>query len=114
MQVMPLFSSLSFSFGLSYNLYKRKIAGIGSLEGVDMALWGIKSVNLKNDTIKLLRIHFSFNNFIKEGHKISKSYIKYSAPPGDVFVKILEKHRSKFSLIYIIMWIVCNIRLFIP
>lgn len=38
MQVMPLFSSLSFSFGLSYNLYKRKIAGIGSLEGVDMAL----------------------------------------------------------------------------
>ena len=37
------------------------MAGIGSLRGVKKAICGLKCVDLLNDTIKILGIHFSYN-----------------------------------------------------
>ena len=47
--------------GLRANIEKCEIAGIGSLKGVTEAVCGLKSVDLSNDTIKILGIHFSYN-----------------------------------------------------
>ena len=41
---------------------KCEIAGIGSLNGVEVAVCGIKCVNLKVNTIKIPQVHFSYNN----------------------------------------------------
>ena len=49
------FSVLKASIG------KCEIAGIGSLKGVTETVCGLKSVDLSNDTIKILGIHFSYN-----------------------------------------------------
>ena len=50
--------------GLKANIGKCEIAGIGSLKGVTEAVCGLKSVDLSNDTIKILGIHFSYNKII--------------------------------------------------
>ena len=47
--------------GLKANFEKCEIAGIGSLKGVEEAVCGLKCVDLSNDTIKILGIHFSYN-----------------------------------------------------
>ena len=39
-----------------------EIAGFGSLNGVKVAVCEVKCVNLKVNTIKILGIHFSYNN----------------------------------------------------
>ena len=65
--------------GLKANTGKCEIAGIGSLKGVTEAVCGLKSVDLSNDTIKILGIHFSYskkvqmqNNFISTIKKIQQ------------------------------------------
>ena len=45
--------------GLKANIGKWEIAGIGSLKGVTEAVCGLKSVDLLNDTIKILGIQRS-------------------------------------------------------
>ena len=45
--------------GLKANIEKCEIAGIGYLKGVTDAVCGLKCVDLSNDTIKILGIHFS-------------------------------------------------------
>ena len=47
--------------GLRPNLSKCEIAGIGVLKDENMALCGLKSVNLKKETIKILGVHLSYN-----------------------------------------------------
>ena len=47
--------------GLKASFQKCEIAGIGSLKGVEEAVYGLKRVDLSNDTIKILGIHFSYN-----------------------------------------------------
>ena len=47
--------------GLKSNIDKCELAGIGSLKGVKKAICGLKCVDLLNDTIKILGIHFSYN-----------------------------------------------------
>ena len=44
--------------GLKANIGKCEIAGIGSPKGVTEAIYGLKSVDLSNDTIKILGTHF--------------------------------------------------------
>ena len=51
--------------GLKANIGKCEIAGIGSLKGVTEAVCGLKSVDLSNDTIKILGIHFSYNKKVQ-------------------------------------------------
>ena len=65
--------------GLKANIRKCEKAGIGSLKGVTETVCGLKSVDLSNDTIKILGIHFSYskkvqmqNNFISTIKKIQQ------------------------------------------
>ena len=48
--------------GLKPNFSKCEIAGIVALEGIKVAVCGIKCVNVKGNTIKILGIHCSYNN----------------------------------------------------
>ena len=57
-EVIQIFEHFTISSGLKP---KCEIAGIGVLKGVQMALCGMDYVNLKNNTIKILGIHFPYN-----------------------------------------------------
>ena len=59
---MELFSIFS---GLKSNKSKCELAGVGVLKRVQMALFGMKCVNLKNNTIKILGIDFSYNKSLE-------------------------------------------------
>ena len=48
--------------GLQPNFSNCEIAGIRSLKWVEVAVCGIKCLNLKVNTIKILGIHISYNN----------------------------------------------------
>ena len=58
---VDIFSYYSKYSGLKPNFSKCEIAGIGSLKEVEVAVCGIKCVNLKVNSIKILGIHFSYN-----------------------------------------------------
>ena len=55
---MQIFEHISIFSGLKPNKSKCEIAGIGVLKGFQIALCGMEYVNLKNNTIKILGIHF--------------------------------------------------------
>jgi hypothetical protein len=59
---IKIFSSYS---DLKPNYSKCEIAGIGALKGVEWALCGLKSVDLTQSTIKILGLHFSYNEKLK-------------------------------------------------
>ena len=58
-----LFSEFS---GLKPNFSKCAITGIGVLKGFQVAVSGMRCVDLKNDTLKILGTHFSYNEKLKE------------------------------------------------
>ena len=62
LKVISLFSELKANFS------KCEIAGLGSLKGFSEVVCGLKSINLTTDTIKILGIHFSYNNTLKIQH----------------------------------------------
>ena len=51
--------------GLKPNITKCKIAGLNPMKGVLEAVCGLKAVELTNDAIKILGIHFSYHNETK-------------------------------------------------
>ena len=55
MNELNTFSNFS---GLKPNKTKCEIAGIGVLNGVQVALCGMKCVNLNNETVKILGVYF--------------------------------------------------------
>ena len=57
-----LFSCFS---GLKPNINKCEIAGLGILKGVQKAVCGLQNIDLTNDAIKILGIHFSYNEKIQ-------------------------------------------------
>ena len=57
--------SSNFS-GLKPNLPKCEITAIGVLKGVQMPVCGIRCVDLKNDTLRILGTHFSYNEKLRE------------------------------------------------
>ena len=60
-QVFETFDNFSKVSGLKVNKSKCEIAGIGSKNGAQEALSGIKTVNLNTDAIKILGVHFTYN-----------------------------------------------------
>ena len=58
MNELNIFSNFS---GLKPNKTKCEIVGISVLNGVQVALCGMKCVNLNNETVKILHAHFSYN-----------------------------------------------------
>ena len=63
MNELNTFSNFS---GLKPNKTKCEIAGIGVLNGVQVALCGMKCVNLNNETVKILGVHFSYNKNLEQ------------------------------------------------
>ena len=63
--LIDTFKVFSLFSGLKANFSKCEIAGLGSLKGVLEAVCGLKSINLTTDTIKILGVHFSYNDTIK-------------------------------------------------
>ena len=67
--LLDIISNYSKYSGLKPNFSKSKIAEIGSLKAVKVAVCGIKYANLNVNTIEILGIHFSYNNkFNMEKH----------------------------------------------
>ena len=73
-----MFSYYSKHSGLKRNFSKCEIAGIESLKGVELAICGIKCVKLKINTIKILGIHFSYNNKLNMEKKCLNRITKHS------------------------------------
>ena len=58
-----LFSGVS---GLKPNTTKCEVAGIGVLKGAQVAVCGMKCIDLRNEAIKSLGAYFSYNQKIKD------------------------------------------------
>ena len=63
-EILITFDIFSKYSGLSINKSKCEIAGIGTKNGAQVALWDIKCVNLRNESIQILGVHFSYNKQI--------------------------------------------------
>ena len=75
--LLKTFGIFSKYSGLKLNESKTEICGIGVKRGVEVALCGMKSVNLVTSSVKILGIHFSYNeelmkekNFVRVIKKI--------------------------------------------
>ena len=64
--------------GLKANIEKYKIAGIGSLKGVTETACGLKSVDLSNDRIKILGIHFSYNKKVQMQNNFITTFVEFT------------------------------------
>ena len=67
------FFFFSYFSELKPNLTKYEIAGIGVLKGVQVAVCGMRYIDLNIDTLEILGTHFSYNKKLKEEkdfHKI--------------------------------------------
>ena len=62
----------SYFSGLKPNLTKSKIVDIGVLKGVQVAICGMRCIDLNIDTCKILGTHFSYNKKLKEEKNVYK------------------------------------------
>ena len=69
---MKTFKLFSEFFGLKPYIPKREVAGIDSLKGVKIAVYGIKYINSTTESIKILGVHFSYNQKLP----IQKNFVK--------------------------------------
>ena len=60
-EITKVFNLLSRFSGLKPNLTKCEVSRICVLKGAQVAVCGMKYINLKIDTIKILGIRFSYN-----------------------------------------------------
>ena len=73
MNELNIFSNIS---GLKPNKTKCEIAGISVLNGVQVALCGMKCDNLNNETVKILGIHFSYDKNLEQDKNFSEHIFK--------------------------------------
>ena len=71
-----IFHKFSLVSGLSPNTTKCEIAGIGTLKGVNVALCGMKCLNLTKETVKILGVHFSYNKKLEHEMNFHSHIIK--------------------------------------
>ena len=71
----PFFSDFS---GLKSNLSKCEITGIGVLKRAQVTVCSMRSVDLKNDTLKILGTHFSYSEKLLKEEKNFYTTNKYS------------------------------------
>ena len=64
--IINTFKEFYLSSGLKPNFSKCEIAGLGSLKGVFVAVYGLKSNNLTTDTIDILGVHFLYNGTLSK------------------------------------------------
>ena len=75
-ELTDIFATFSKYSGLKPHHEKCKIADIGVLKSVKVAVCGIKCINLCNDTIKITGIHFSCNKKIQNEINFLESITK--------------------------------------
>ena len=63
--MVDIFHLFLYFSGLKANVKKSEIAGIGALEGVQVAAYGLRRIDLNNDTLKILGTNFSHNEKLK-------------------------------------------------
>ena len=61
---MDTFETFTKFAGLKVNKSKCQIAGIGVKNGVQIALSDVQSIDLSNEYIKILGVHFTYNEDI--------------------------------------------------
>ena len=71
--MVDTFWVFSYFSGLKPNLRKSEITSIGVLKGVQVAVCGMRCIDLNSDTLKILATHFSYNKKLKGEKKIFKS-----------------------------------------
>ena len=71
-KVMKFFDTFSIYSGLKHNKSICEIAGIGVLKRVSMELCGIECIDLTNNSVKILSIHFSYNKNIENEENFIK------------------------------------------
>ena len=59
-------------FGIKTNLTKSEIVGIVVLKGVQVALCGMRCLDLTIDTLQILGTHFTYNEKLKEEKNFHK------------------------------------------
>ena len=74
--LLEIFKQFSKFSGLKPKKSKSEIAGIGVLKGVIVALCGMRCVNLHEDTIKILGIHYSYNKQFEDDENFKKYIAK--------------------------------------
>ena len=73
MNALNTFSSFS---KLKPYMKKCEIAGIGVLNGIQVALCGMKCINLNNETVKILSVQFSYNKNLGQDKNFCEHIIK--------------------------------------
>ena len=73
MNELNIFSNIS---RLKPNKTKCEIARIGVLNGVQVALCDMKWVNLNNETVKILGVHFSYNKNLEQDKTFSERILE--------------------------------------
>ena len=63
-EMMKLFDEFSLFSGLRPNKSKREVADIDVLKGLKVALCKMESINVTSESMKILRIQFSYNKQI--------------------------------------------------
>ena len=71
-----IFKHFSQFSGLKPNKSKCEIAGIGVLKGVKVVFCGMICVNIHEDTIKILGIHYSYNKQLENDENFKKYIAK--------------------------------------
>ena len=74
-KLMNELNTSNFS-GLKPNKTKCEIAGIGVLNGVQVSLCGMKCVNLNNEIVKILDVHFSYNKNLEQDKNFCEHIVK--------------------------------------
>ena len=74
--LLEAFHAFSFFSGLKPNKSKCEIARTGLLKRVNVALCGMECVNLEKDTIKILGIHYSYNQALENDQNFTDQIIK--------------------------------------
>ena len=71
--VFYLFIYFLYYSGLKSNFKTSEIAGIGALKGVQVAVCGLRCIDLNNDTLKIVGTHFSYNEKLQEEKNFYKT-----------------------------------------
>ena len=74
-EIFKVFDTFSIYSRLKPNMKKCEIAGIGCKKGVKVALCEVNSIDLAQETIKILGLHFSYNKKLRD-EKNFVSHIK--------------------------------------
>ena len=74
--LLEIFKHFSQFSGLKPNKSKCEIAGIGVLKGVKVVFCGMRCVNIHEDTIKILGIHYSYNKQLENDENFKKYIAK--------------------------------------